>query len=235
MINITYKPENVGKEFTNKKGKKSRFRKFHLTPTEMVVYRQRWEDEVRDIDNDIRDKVGSTFFNPYRHGIYYYQVQALFLLGANEWHSLSDIVKKLEEYTTSLPLSPISVHGKSCRNAWEQFRSKNTRDWAISAKDYIGRIQENYIMLQRLSKFNPYGFKLYQVCSAIDIKRVSRQGFSGGLYSYRLSTYSEQAKSLPIKDFSEFIFKKNESKYVNNRFIGTIITMDKVVKSGVVI
>ena len=235
MINITYKPEHAGQEFLNHKGQKTRVRKYHLTDEEMLISKERWNIDVKEIDEKVKAKVGKIFFNPYRYGIYYYQIQTLFFLGANEWHSLADIVAKLEEYVSSIPLLPTIVQGKSCRTAWDQFRGKNTRLWARSSKDYIGRIQENFVMLQRLSRMTPYGYKLYQVCSAIDMKRVSMSGFLQGLFYYRLSTYPNQAEALPIKDFSEFIFDKNESKYVNNKFVGTIVTMDKVMKLGVTI
>jgi len=235
MQQIIYDPKGAGGEFIDSKGKILKMRKYHLTIDEMSKSRKRWEEEVRGVDIEIRAKAGNLFFNPYRQGIYYYQIQTLYLLGANKWHSLTDIVKKLEEYTSDIKLKLSIVKSKGYHTAWDKFRGKSSRYNAQTAKDYIGRIQENFIMLQRLSMRHPYGYKLHQVCSALDIKRMSRRGFSQGLYYYRLSTYSNIDKALPIKDFKNFIFPKSEGKYISKKFIGTIVTKDKTIIEGQVI
>jgi len=235
MQQIVYDPSRSGGEFLNSKGRNVKIRKYHLTIDEISRSRERWEEEVKTIDSGIRAKAGTIFFNPYRQGIYYYQVQTLFLLGANEWHSLTDIVKKLEEYTSEIPLKLSIVRSKGYHTAWDKFRGKISRQDASVAKDYVGRIQENFIMLQRLSMMHPYGYKLHQVCAALDIKRMSMTGFSQGVYFYRLSTYQDQAKALPIKDFSSFTFPRHEGKYISKKFIGTIVTMDKTIVEGQVV
>jgi hypothetical protein len=235
MQDIVYNPLEVGKEFLNKKGKLIKIRKYHLTDEEAIRSKENWRKEIKSVDKEIKDKAGNSFFNPYRQGIYYYQVQTLFLLGANEWHSLSDIVDRLEIYTSQIKLRPSVVKSKGYHSAWDKFRGKTSRSWAVTSKDYIGRIQENFIMLQRLSTRHPYGYKLHQVHSALDIKRMSKTGFSQGVYFYRLSTYPTQAESLPIKDFSGFVFPLHQGKYVTNRFIGTIVTKDETIVSGKVI
>ena len=91
------------------------------------------------------------------------------------------------------------------------------------------------VFFQRLTKLHPYGYKLRQVFSAIDVKRVSKEGFSEGCFFYRLSTYDDIAEALPIRDFQEFEFIRHERKYVNYKFVGKIITKDKIIKEGVVI
>jgi len=235
MIDIIYRPENVGREFLTSKGKSITMRKYHLTDKEMEVNKERWLSDVKGISKGTKGMAGELFFNPYRQGIYYYQIQTLFLLGANHWHNLTDIVNKLEAYTSCIVLDDSIVKEKGYKTAWDKFRGKNSRSFAISSKDYIGRIQENFIMLQRLSQRHPCGYKLYQVCSAIDIKRSDMIGFPQGIFSYRLSTYPKQVQALPMKDFSEFTFPKNEGNYINRKFIGTVVTIDKVIKSGVVI
>ena len=235
MQQIIYDPKDAGTEFLNNKGKILKIRKYHLTDEEIVVTRKRWEYETKDIDSRIRRIAGAIFFNPYRQGIYYYQIQTLFLLGANQWHSLSNIVKKLEEYTSQIPLKLSIAKSKGYHTAWDKFRGKSSRQNAFTAKDYIGRIQENFIMLQRLSMMHPYGYKLHQVHAALDIKRMSKRSFSQGVYFYRLSTYREQADALPIKDFKDFKFPMHEGKYISSKFIGTIVTRDKTIREGQVI
>ena len=71
-----------------------------------------------------------------------------------------------------------------------------------------------------------------QACSAVDIKRVSRKGFPSGVYYYRLSTYDSTEKALPIRDFIKFDFPKHKHRYINYKFIGTIMTRDKVILEG---
>jgi len=235
MQHIVYDPAKVGTEFLNNKGKNVKIRKYHLTIEEIDKSRKRWEEEVKDIDKNIKDKAGDIFFNPYRYGIYYYQIQTLYLLGANKWHSLTDIVSKLENYTSQIPLKLSIVKSKGYHTAWDKFRGKISREDASVAKDYIGRIQENFIMLQRLSMFHPTGYKLHQVHAALDVKRMSRRGFSQGVYFYRLSTYSNIDNALPIKDFSEFTFPRHEGKYISRKFIGTIVTKDRTIVEGQVV
>ena len=87
-------------------------------------------------------------------------------------------------------------------------------------------------MLQRLSRFNPYGYKLHQVCSVLDIKREDREGFPQGMFLYRLSTYPTKKKALPIKDFSEFTFPKSPGRYITSKFVGTVVVRDGVTLNG---
>ena len=83
--------------------------------------------------------------------------------------------------------------------------------------------------------FHPTGYKLHQVHAALDVKRMSRRGFSQGVYFYRLSTYSNIDNALPIKDFSEFTFPRHEGKYISRKFIGTIVTKDRTIVEGQVV
>ncbi len=233
MSKIIYNPMDVGKEVINSRGKVRKIRKYHMTPEEMIIARTKWKEEVSTVDKRLRKKAGTKFFNPYRKGIYYYQLQTLFLLSANEWHSLTDIVSRLEEYTSNMPLKKSGMKRYGCYTVWDKFRGKSSRDNARTCKDYIGRIQENFVFLQRLSMLHPYGYKLHQVCAAIDVRRINKKGFEQGAYFYRLSTYDTMAKAKPIKDFSRFTFPSNEGKYVSYKFIGTIITKDKKIVEGV--
>ena len=131
-------------------------------------------------------------------------------------------------------MSSEKVFKNNCEmTLWEIFKNRNCRGDVIKSKDYKGKVQENFVFFQRLSKLHPYGYKLRQVFSAVDIKRESKRGFSSGLYYYRLSTYDNIESALPIRDFSKFKFPKHEHKYVNYKFIGTIITKDKKIVNGV--
>lgn len=232
MADIIYDPKDVGKEFLNSKGKITKNRKYHMTNEEIVTARDKWLKEIKGTGKRLKTKAGDVFFNPYRQGIYYYQIQTLYLLGANEWHSLPDIVNKLEEYTSTIELRNSVVKSHGYHSAWDKFRGKSNRPWAKTSKDYVGRIQENFIMLQRLTQKHPYGYKLHQVHGAIDIKRIDREGFTQGLYFYRLSTYPYQHLALPMKDFSGFTFPMHQGKYISRKFIGTIVTSEGIIKQG---
>jgi len=232
MTSIDYKPEDVGVEFLNSKGKITKNRKYHMTNEEIVVAREKWLAEIKGTGKKLRNKAGDIFFNPYRQGIYYYQIQTLYLLGANQWHDLPDVVGKLEEYTSGISLRASVVKSKGFHSAWDKFRGKSNRPWARTSKDYVGRIQENFKLLQRLSGKHPYGYKLHQVHGAIDIKRIDKKGFSQGFYSYRLSTYPYQHLALPIKDFSGFTFPRHKGKYISRKFVGTIVTSDGTIRQG---
>ncbi len=229
MIEILYKPEDAGKKIINSRGKEVTIRKYHMTETEKLAAKKRWKKDILNVDKRIRNKSGRKFFNPYRRGIYYYQVQALFLLEANEWHSLPDILKKMEEYMSEIPSKSNKLVSE-----WDKYRTKGVRDFATRGKDFIGKIQENFILLQRLSQLNPYGYKLRQVGASIDIKRVDKKGFLNGMYYYRLTTHGNENKAYPLRDFRKFTFPKTENKFVSMKFLGTVLTKKRTIKNGIV-
>jgi hypothetical protein len=228
MEDMLYRKEDYGKEVVNNRGKKVKIRKYFMDDSEFKKYRDRWQEDLVGVDESIISKAGSNFFNPYRKGIYYYQIQSLFLLGCNEWHSLSDVVLKL----SSLMSREKVVMKELTMTAWDLFKNRSYHLDPVHRKDYLGKIQENMVFFQRLSQLHPYGYKLRQVFSAVDIKRVTKKGFNNGLYFYRLSTYNNIEDSIPIKDFSEFKFPRHENKYVNYKFLGKIITRDKEINKG---
>ncbi len=235
MSEIIYNPEDAGTELIDKKGKIKKIRKYHMTDEEMIRSKEKWLEEVKNVDKRIKKKAHKHFFNPYRKGIYYYQIQTLYLLGANEWHSLSTIISKLEEYTSNILLNNAIIKETGYKTAWEKFRGKSSRSLGQKCKDYIGRIQENFVFFQRLSMSHPSGYKLYQARAAVDIKRINKTGFEQGAFFYKLSTYNSMKKALPIKDFSRFTFPKHEGRYISYKFIGTIVTKDKIIKGGVLL
>jgi len=222
MKELLYNPESCGREVVSSRGKKVKIRKYHMTDFEMTRNRGRWEDDIKDVSTETKSKAGNLFFNPYRKGIYHYQIKTLFLLGSNEWHSLNVIVSKLSE----IMLLEKMVKNGINMNAWELFRDRSYQKNPAKSKDYLGKIQENFLFFQRLSQLHPYGYKLMQVSSSVDIKRVSSSGFTHGLFYYRLSTYNSPEESIPIRDFSEFIFHSHKNRYINYKFIGKIITND---------
>jgi len=225
MLDIIYDPKNVGKEVINNRGKKTKIRKYHMTEKEMVLARNKWLKEIRFVSKSKSKNAGDYFFNPYRKGVYYYQIYSMFLLGVNKWHSLASILDQMEEIMSS---KVINRDGAKM-TAWEKFKGKSGRIDSPRCKDYIGRVQENMVFFQRLNKLHPTGYKLMQVRSAVDMKRINKSGFPNGCYFYRLSTYSKIEEALPIRDFSRFKFPMHERKYVSYKFIGTIITKDKVI------
>jgi len=229
MNEIMYRPEDCGKEIINSRGKKVKIRKYHMTEIEMIKTRKRWEEDIKDVSQETINKAGALFFNPYRKGIYYYQIKSLFLLGSNEWHNLNSIMKKLSKIMSSV----VIVRNNVEITMWEVFRNRSYQLNAHRSKDFLGKVQENMVFFQRLSMLHPSGYKLRQVCSAVDIKRTAKKGFINGLYFYRLSTYSDIDKAFPTRDYTEYIFPKHERKYVNYKFIGRTITRDKEIFRGI--
>jgi len=228
MLEIEYSPEDVGKEVVSSRGKLSTIRKYHMTDKEAALTRNKWEKEIKYVDKRTVNKAGKHFFNPYRVGIYYYQIYSMFLLGANKWHSLSSIISKMENIMSKVSI----LRDGMFVTQWDKFRTRSNRDTAIKCKDYIGRIQENMVFFQRLTKLHPTGYKLRQVCSAVDMKRIDKAGFPNGCYFYKLSTYDTVEKALPIRDYSKFKFPRHERRYISYKFIGTVITKDKVIIEG---
>jgi hypothetical protein len=177
-------PVNERIDIYNKLGHKVIPRKYHMTENNIIKLRSKWKNNIKDIDVSLLSKVSNIFFNPYREtGIYYWCVQSLFLLGGNEWHPYPLVRSKIED-------GMIKEFNKRKENAWEKFSHKN------SSKDVYGRILMNYKILQRLGGINPYGYKLKQLCSCIDIKRDYTK-----MYYFKLNTnFSDESLVKPIYD-----------------------------------
>jgi hypothetical protein len=228
MIEILYDPEDAGKVVFNKKGRLVKRRKYHSTVEEMTEFRNKWLEDIKDLPEEVRGSGGKLFFNPYRKGIYYYQIQALFLLGVNKYHSLDKILSTMYDYMSK---KKILLNNKMT-TAWNKFKGKKGRTEALKCKDYCGRVEQNMLFFQRLTGLHPCGYKLKQVGASVDFKRVSKKGFKGTYSFYRLSTYDSSDKALPIRDFREYDFPKHESKYISSKFVGKTITKDKIVIGG---
>jgi hypothetical protein len=231
MAEVMYNPSDVGKEVTNIRGNKSIIRKYHMTDGEKLSAKANWDKEIEHVDSALKLKAGALFFNPYRKGIYYYQLYALFMLGCNEWHIVNDVITKVEDLMSQ---KFVIKDGKTI-TVWDKFKGKSSKADAVKSKDFVGRIQENMVFFQRLNKLHPTGYKVRQVCSSVDIKRENKAGLPNGLYLYRLSTYSSEELALPTRDFSNFDFSKSKSNYVNYKFIGTTITDHELISNGVVL
>jgi hypothetical protein len=182
-------------EIINRRGNSVIPRKYHLTDVQFQSSLNRWKEFIKDVPLEIRNKVSSSFFNPYRDsGAYFGAVQALFLLGGNEWHSFMEVRKMMQKDMSS---RKSSVGNKT---SWEKFALKGAREGAIITKDLMGRIVHNFKTLQRLGGIHPYGHKLKQALSSVDIKREV-----DGIYYFRLNTsFKTTAEVLPFYDVSSF-------------------------------
>ena len=219
-IIIDYKPENVGKKIISSRGKSTTQRKYHMTDKEIEETRKKFKEDTINVPQKIKDKAGSYFFNPFRQrGVYYSQLQALYLLGSNEWHTYQEVRKKMEEFATTVEFIKRKDRYVYKTNVWKEFQRKTAKVDSVTSKDIFGRINENMIFFQRLTKHHPSGYKLYQVRSAVDIKRVSKKGFLNGIFYYRLSTYDKQENAFPIKDNSNYIIniKRGRKKGSKNK------------------
>ena len=210
-MNGDYDPNEIGKIKMNKKGKQIIIRKHHLTDDEIISTRNKFKLLIKDVPKEIKDKAGMHFFNPYRtKGIYFIQIQALYLLGANEWHSYIEVKNKIREYASKIILVKRENGKVRKTDVWTEFNEKTSRNNSITSKDIYGRITENMLLLQRLNKLNPYGYKLKQAHAAIDIKIVPHNNLPNGLLYYRLSTYNTIEEAIPLKCNREIVFENDE-------------------------
>jgi len=139
-------------------------RKYHMTSAE----RKRLIAEAAasgGVVNPLKGRVGA----------YWGQVEALILLGANEWHSLKKIATKMEEVMSAKPKKK-EIGGKTVETTlWADFFDKPSRNGASKPKDGMGRIEQNFKVLQRLprpgkAENNSYGIKLAQFGMCIDME-----------------------------------------------------------------
>jgi hypothetical protein len=121
-------------------------RKYHLTQDELKKLQEEW-------------KTTGIFPNPFKkHGIYFNLVQALINLGINEKHPFAKVKNEIKR---------IMSVGDGI-TSWQEFENKKPRNMTTS-KDVNGRIIQNAIVLQRLSKFHPCGRKIQELGACIDI------------------------------------------------------------------
>lgn len=95
--------------------------------------------------------------NPHNRGFYFYAVEALIDAGVNEKHTQSAIVRRMETL-----MSAASTENSEGVNAWKRFTDKDPRN-SDTGKDVDGRIDQNLLVMQRLTGRTPYGLKLLEV------------------------------------------------------------------------
>lgn len=180
---------------TNRRGNVVTPRKYHMTDEQLTKGFSRWLDRISDVSTSIRAMAAPGWFNPYReNGGYYGGVQALFLLGANKWHSFGKVRSMMQD-DMSTRKSP-----SNSQNSWELFSKRGAREGAASTKDLMGRITHNFRTLQRLGGVHPYGWKLKQLRSSIDIRRTEL-----GIYEFKLNTdFSDIESVKPFYDVSAY-------------------------------
>ena len=143
----------------------SALRKYHLT-----------EEDKQNLLTEAAATGG--IVNPLKNrvGAYWGAVEALILLGANEFHSLKKIRDKMQEVMSVIPKKREMDGGKVIdTDAWTDFYGKPGRPGAAKPKDGMGRIEQNFKVLQRLPRegkeeANSYGAKLAQFGMCIDIE-----------------------------------------------------------------
>lgn len=182
-------------DIINRRGKVVTPRKYHMADGQTEKLANRWKAAISDVPTEIKNKASSIFFNPYReNGAYYGGVQALFLLGANEWHHYGDVRGMMQDDMSTRK----SASNKM--NSWEKFALRAARQGAASTKDLMGRIKDNFRTLQRLGGIHPYGYKLKQLQATVDIRREA-----DGIWFFRLNTSWTSVDSVaPFYDISAY-------------------------------
>jgi hypothetical protein len=188
-------------KITNRRGNVITPRKYHMADDQIEEARNRWRELIKDVPASIRHKARRSFFNPFRvNGSYFGQVQALYLLGANEWHTYSSVRGKMQE-DMSTRKSPLNT-----LNSWEKFATRSAREGATSTKDLMGRIVSNFRTLQRLGGTNPYGYKLKQLLSSVDARRRV-----DSIWEFRLdTTWTDMDLVKPFYDISAYVVPKGK-------------------------
>jgi len=184
------KPQRIRSEITNRRGKTVIPRKYHMTKKQEKNFRDKFDKATKRVSKDIKEKAGKRFMNTYREaGIYYGCIQSLYLLGSNEWHDFLPILKKLQ----------VGRFSSKCPRMVDN-------QVVMTARDLKGRIEQNMRVLQRLGGLHPYGLKLMQVGSCIDVRRTKE-----GKYEYRLRT-NISGDIVPILDLSAYPQMKRGKK-----------------------
>jgi len=125
-------------------------------------------------------KKTGVFQNPYRKGgLYFAFVQSLANLGLDEIHDFRTVKHEMKSVMST------QVNKKN-QNLWDVFSKRKPRN-ALSGRDINGRIIENAMILQRLTGFHPFGEKLRQIHTCVDILKDS-----SGLPKFRLNTKFSQ-------------------------------------------
>lgn len=136
---------------------------------------------------------GRECVNPYRNGLYWASIESLILLGTNKYHDIRVVRDKMCEIMSKISKTKRVGGVKIDTNAWDDFYNKSSRSNAVKPKDGLGRIEQNFRVLQRLPRVNkkeknPYGLKLAQFGLCIDIKYILDEETNFPISTYRLNT-----------------------------------------------
>lgn len=207
------KPAGERDKIVNRRGKEFVPRCFHMVKKKINKKRNEWLKSVNDIDKTILALVGPTFFNPFRSGgPYYGGLQALFLLGANDYHNYIDIHDMMENIMSSITV--YNPKDKKTKSAWERFLNRPERENAVHTMDIQGRIHGNFRTMQRLGGYNPYGYKLQQLGCCIDIRKMSHPDL-GSEWVYCLNTQFKTNQDVkPLYD-SKIIMMRTDKKVIS--------------------
>ncbi len=212
--------EEVGKKsqkrskVINRRGNAVVVRKYHLTQEQIKKCQKRFEITIENVPEDIKKKAHPNFCNPYRQmGVYYAEIHALYLLGANEWHKYMDLQDKVCEYMDNIITKHEDPVTQENLTAWEKFFRRTSKTNSSFSKDIMGKIHDNLRLCQRLKGLHPYGLKLKQFCAAVNIKRDEK-----GMWYYQLATYDKEEKVVPIYDILNYKGKKRGRK-VKKRYV----------------
>jgi hypothetical protein len=204
-------------EIFNRRGSLVVPRKYHMTSDQIDKASKRWLSSIVDVSTDTRLKASAHFFNPYRpNGSYYGSIQALYLLGSNEWHAFGKVRGKMQEDMST------RKSATNRQNSWEKFAYRGAREGAASTKDLMGRIVQNFRTLQRLGGINPYAYKLKQLLATVDIRREA-----DGVWHFRLNTsWTSMDLVKPFYDITAFSGVKKGPK--GRKVEGKVITSEEV-------
>lgn len=164
-------------------GSVTRPRRHHLPDTKMEALREEF-NETGELPN------------PYRMGLYFYSVEALKALGANEWHSIAQHRRRMQQMMSRKD----TVRDDELTD-WDRFVQKENRN-EKTGRDPIARHTDNLLVLQRLSGANPYGYKLVQVGKEILGSRgmtIDLRQNDSGTVEVRLNTDSDDPHKLPAR------------------------------------
>jgi hypothetical protein len=159
-------------------------RKFHLTA-----------EEIDGLKAEYAEVKPKRIPNPHNKGMYWAIWEALILLGRDQEHPYSRVMKKVETL-----LSDEDTKDDDGQTAWDRFANKDPRN-NDTGKDADARFYQNVIVQQRLTGRTPYGYKMRQVCQEVC-------GFDGGV----LDVLKHDTGTLYLKLNTRSVTPVNENK-----------------------
>jgi len=138
---------------------------------------------------ELRKNADGDFPNPYRKGgVYHGFVQALVDLGLDKAHSFADVKESMQKVMGAVE--------RGDTTAWKVFADRAPKPDAANPKDLNGRIMQTATVIQRLTGVHPYGLKLAQMKSCVDILAGK-----DGQPLYKLHTgFSKTDRVRPVND-----------------------------------